>query len=92
MFFDILVTGHGTPGTGSGVIGTREDVTEFREYYDALYAAVVVAIENGLSREQAVASIELPEFSHLGMYDHWFEGNVDGVYRNLMISRQERKQ
>jgi glyoxylase-like metal-dependent hydrolase (beta-lactamase superfamily II) len=92
MDFDILVTGHGTPGTGSGVIGTREDVTEFREYYDALYAAVVVAIENGLSREQAVASIELPEFSHLGMYDHWFEGNVDGVYRNLMISRQERKQ
>ena len=48
MDFDILLTGHGVHGTGRGAIGTKEDVTEFRDYFEALYDKVVEARENGL--------------------------------------------
>ena len=85
MDFDILLTGHGVHGTGGGAIGTKEDVTEFREYFEALYAEVAEARDNGLTKEEAVESIELPEYSHLGMYDEWFKMNVEGVYRHLSM-------
>jgi glyoxylase-like metal-dependent hydrolase (beta-lactamase superfamily II) len=79
--FDILLAAHGVPGTGVGAIGTKEDLVEFREYYEALYDAVMTAKENGLSLEEARASIELTQFSHLGMYNEWFKMNVEGVYK-----------
>ena len=85
MDFDILLTGHGVHGTGGGAIGTKEDVTEFREYFEALYAEVVGARDNGLTKEEAVESIELPEYSHLGMYDEWFKMNVEGMYRHVSM-------
>ena len=79
--FDIVLAAHGVHGTGTGATGTKEDVTEFREYYEALYDAVMDAKEQGLSLEEAKESIDLPQFSHLGMYDEWFKLNVEGVYK-----------
>ena len=81
MDFDIILVAHGVPGTGTGATGTKEDVTEFRKYYEALYDAVMDAKEQGLSLEEAKQSIDLPQFSHLGMYDEWFKLNVEGVYK-----------
>jgi alkyl sulfatase BDS1-like metallo-beta-lactamase superfamily hydrolase len=86
--FDILLAGHGVPGTGAGATGTKQDVVVFREYYEALYDAVMTAKENGLSLDEARDSIELPQFSHLGMYDEWFKMNVAGVYE---LSPDNRK-
>ncbi len=79
--FDVVLAGHGVPGTGKGATGTKEDVTEFREYYEALYDAVMAAKDKGMSLDDAKESIELPQFSHLGMYDEWFKMNVEGVYK-----------
>jgi glyoxylase-like metal-dependent hydrolase (beta-lactamase superfamily II) len=79
--FDIVLAGHGVHGTGTGATGTKEDVTEFREYFEALYNAVMAAKKQGLSLEEAKESIELPQFSHLGMYEEWFKLNVEGVYK-----------
>ena len=81
--FDILLAGHGVPGTGKGATGSRENITEFREYFEALYAKILEARENGLSKDDAVASIELPEFSHLGMYEQWFKLNVKGMWFHM---------
>ena len=81
--FDILLAGHGVPGTGKGATGTKEDITEFREYFEALYAKVVQAHDAGLSKKQAIEQIELPQFSHLGMYDKWFKLNIDGIWRHM---------
>jgi len=81
--FDILLTGHGVHGTGGGALGNKEDVTEFREYFEALYAKIIEARAAGLTKEQAVATIELPQFSHLGMYDKWFKLNVAGMWFHL---------
>jgi glyoxylase-like metal-dependent hydrolase (beta-lactamase superfamily II) len=83
MDFDILLTGHGVPGTGKGATGIKADVSEFREYFEAVYDEVMRAMENGLSKDEAVASIELPQYSHLGMYDKWFKMNVEGMYRHI---------
>ncbi len=81
--FDILLTGHGIHGSGGGATGVKEDVAEFREYFEALYVEVVKAMDLGMSKDEAVAAIELPEYSHLGMYDKWFKLNVDGMYRHI---------
>ena len=81
--FDILLAGHGVPGTGKGATGSKAHITEFREYFEALYAKIIEARENGLSKDEAVTSIELPEYSHLGMYDQWFKLNVKGMWFHM---------
>ncbi len=81
--FDILLTGHGVHGTGGGAIGVKEDVREFREYFEALYDKVVKAREDGLGKEEAMASIKLPEYSHLGMFDKWFKLNIKGMWFHM---------
>ena len=80
---DIWLTGHGGDGTGVGAVGVKEDVAKFRAYFEALYVEVVKAIDQGMSKDEAVDAIELPEYSHLGMYDEWFKLNVDGMYRHI---------
>jgi glyoxylase-like metal-dependent hydrolase (beta-lactamase superfamily II) len=79
--FDILLVAHGIHGTGTGAIGNKEDVTEFREYNEALYAKILEARAAGLTREQAMQGIELPRFRHLGMYDEWLKNNISGMWR-----------
>ena len=76
--FDILLAGHGVPGTGKGATGNKAHIRLFREYFEALYAKIIEARASGLTKDEAVASIELPEFSHLGMYDKWFKLNIAG--------------
>jgi glyoxylase-like metal-dependent hydrolase (beta-lactamase superfamily II) len=81
--FEILLAGHGVPGKDGTAIGAKENITEFREYFEALYAKILEAHEQGLSKEEAIARIELPEFQHLGMYDKWFKLNVSGMWRHM---------
>jgi glyoxylase-like metal-dependent hydrolase (beta-lactamase superfamily II) len=81
--FDLLLAGHGIPGTGRGALGNKEDITEFRNYFEALYAKILEARSLGLSKEEAVETIELPEYSHMGMYDQWFKLNIRGMWRHL---------
>jgi glyoxylase-like metal-dependent hydrolase (beta-lactamase superfamily II) len=82
--FDTLLVAHGHYGkaSGFGSVGTKQDVTEFREYFEALYEKVSSAKQSGLSLEETVATVELEEFSHMDMYDEWFKLNVKGVYNN----------
>ena len=82
--FDTLLVAHGHYGkaSGFGSVGTKQDVTEFREYFEALYNKVSTAKQNGLSLEETVATVELEQFSHMDMYDEWFKLNVKGVYNN----------
>jgi hypothetical protein len=78
-----LLVAHGIHGTGLGATGTKENVTEYRRYNEALYAKILQANAAGLSREEAMESIELPEFMHLGMYDKWLKNNISGMWRNV---------
>ena len=79
---DSSAHGHYGKASGFGSVGTKEDVTEFREYFEALYNEVSAAKKKGLSLEETVATVELEQFNHMDMYDEWFKLNVKGVYNN----------
>ena len=81
--FDVLISAHGIHGTGRGNLGNKANLIEYREYNEALYARIMEALSNGLTRAQAVEAIDLPQFKHLGMYDEWFKNNVSGMWRNV---------
>lgn len=81
MDFDILVPGHGP-------LGTKADVTEHRQYLQALYDAVLDATRQGQSLDEMKKSITLDEFKHLGMYDKWRELNIEGMYRQVSLHRR----
>ena len=74
--YDYVVTGHGP-------VGTSENVTEWREYFDALESAVASGIAEGQTLEEMMDSIELPEWSHWINYESWLPLNVRGMYHFL---------
>lgn len=51
----MLVPGHGR-------IGKKEHVRLFREYLEALRAAVSEQIQNGASLEEAMKAVRLPKY------------------------------
>jgi glyoxylase-like metal-dependent hydrolase (beta-lactamase superfamily II) len=69
--------------TGHGPMGTSENVTEWRQYFEALEAAVAGGIEAGQSLEQMMDIIELPEYRDWVSYDAWLPLNVRGMYHFL---------
>ena len=74
--FDTLVPGHGK-------IGKKEHVRQFREYLEALRAAVREQIQKGASVEEAKQRIRLPKYEQWYGYSDWFTENVEGMYRYL---------
>ena len=74
--FDILVPGHGK-------IGKKEHVRLFREYLEALRAAVREQIQKGTSLEEAKKTVRLPNYEQWYGYSDWFTENVEGMYRYL---------
>ncbi len=79
--FDILIPGHGAPGT-------RADATEHRRYLEALYEAVLGATRTGLSLQEMQHSIRFDQFSHFGQYEEWLALNIEGVYRQVVLHRR----
>ena len=57
--FDILAPGH-------GAMGTRQDVSDHRQYHEDLYNAVVSAARAGQSLEQMKGSITLDKYKDWG--------------------------
>ena len=74
--FDTLVPGHGK-------IGKKEHVRQFREYLEALRAAVREQIQKGASLEEAKKTVRLPKYEQWYGYSDWFTENVEGMYRYL---------
>lgn len=74
--FEILAPGH-------GVIGTKADATEHREYFEALRDAVSKAIDQGQSLEEMQQTISLDQFKHFGNYDEWLALNIEGMYNMI---------
>lgn len=72
--FTIITFGHGRPGN-------REVVQRQIEYYQTLLNETESGIKKGLSEDEVVAKIKLPQYRSWGNYDNWFESNVRGTYR-----------
>jgi glyoxylase-like metal-dependent hydrolase (beta-lactamase superfamily II) len=74
--FDILAPGH-------GVVGTKADAANHRNYFEALEDAVSQAMSNGQTLEEMQKSIQLKKFQHFGNYEEWLPMNVEGMYNML---------
>lgn len=80
MDFDVLVPGH-------GALGTRANVTLFREYLQDLRGEVLRYAREGKSVEEMKQLIKLPKYDAWGPRD-WFPLNIEGMYRLVQANRR----
>ena len=72
--FETVVFGHGPPGDRAAV---RRQI----DYYDDLRTAVLHAVAEGLTEDQAADQISLPEYASWVQYEAWLPLNVRAIYR-----------
>ena len=71
---DTITFCHGAPGD-------IQSVERQVAYFETVLAEATNALENGLSEDEAAATIELPQYKHFANYEDWFKGNVRAMYR-----------
>ena len=79
MDFDVLAPGHGP-------LGTKENVTLFREYLQDLRAEVLRYARDGKSLDEMKPLITLPKYAAWGPKE-WFPLNIEGMYRLVQANR-----
>lgn len=79
--FEILVPGHGP-------MGTRKDVTQHRQYFEDLHAAVLAAARAGQTLEQMKQSIKLEKYKDWDQYEAWLPLNIEGMYKHVVLHRR----
>jgi glyoxylase-like metal-dependent hydrolase (beta-lactamase superfamily II) len=80
MDFDILAPGHGP-------LGTKANVTRFREYLQDLHEEVLRYAREGKSLEETKQLVKLPKYEAWGPRE-WFPLNVEGMYRLVQATRR----
>jgi glyoxylase-like metal-dependent hydrolase (beta-lactamase superfamily II) len=78
--FDVLAPGHGP-------LGTKANVTMFREYLQDLQAEVLRHAREGKSLDEMKQLITLPKYAAWGPKD-WFPLNIEGMYRLVQANRR----
>lgn len=81
MDFDILMPGHGSPGS-------KADVTALREYMETLYGAVLSGMREGQTLQQLKENINLPEYAGWDNYDQHLRLNIEGMYNQISLHRR----
>ncbi|MGQ0545995.1 MAG: hypothetical protein ACT4P3_11790 [Betaproteobacteria bacterium] len=79
MDFDVLVPGHGP-------LGTKANVTMFREYLQDLRAEVIRYAREGKSLEDMKQLVTLPRYAAWGPKE-WFPLNIEGMHRLVQGNR-----
>jgi glyoxylase-like metal-dependent hydrolase (beta-lactamase superfamily II) len=80
MDFDVLVPGHGP-------LGSKANVTMFREYLQDLRAEVLRHARDGKSLDEMKQLITLPKYAAWGPKE-WFPLNIEGMYRLVQANRR----
>jgi glyoxylase-like metal-dependent hydrolase (beta-lactamase superfamily II) len=78
--FDVLVPGHGP-------LGTKANVTMFREYLHDLRAEVVRYAREGKSLDEMKQLITLPRYAAWAPRE-WMPLNIEGMYRLVQANRR----
>lgn len=81
MDFDILAPGHGS-------LGTKSDVTLFKNYMRDLHDQVLAAARAGKSLEETKASVDLSKYKALFNFDKWGPENIEGAYAQIQMTRR----
>jgi glyoxylase-like metal-dependent hydrolase (beta-lactamase superfamily II) len=80
MDFDVLAPGHGP-------LGSKANVTMFREYLQDLRAEVIRYAREGKSADEMKQLITLPKYAAWGPKE-WFPLNIEGMYRLVQGTRR----
>ena len=80
MEFDVLAPGHGP-------LGTKANVTMFREYLQDLRAEVLRYAREGKSVDEMKQLITLPKYAAWGPKE-WFPLNIEGMHRLVQANRR----
>ena len=72
---------------GHGEVTNLADLKVFKQYLLDLRAAVKKAVDQGLSREQAIKDVKLDQYSKYTGYEQRFPGNVGTVYDEMKESK-----
>ncbi len=68
---------------GHGEVSTVADLKAFKQYLVDLRSAVKKAIDQGMTREQAVKEVKLDQYAKFNGYEQRFAGNVGTVYDEM---------
>ena len=66
---------------GHGMPGNKKSIENHAEYWRNLRVTIRDAIANGVTEDEAVENIRMPEYKDWRSYDEWFPMNVRAVYR-----------
>jgi glyoxylase-like metal-dependent hydrolase (beta-lactamase superfamily II) len=80
MHFDVLAPGHGP-------LGSKANVTMFREYLQDLRGEVLRYAREGKSLDEMKTLITLPKYAAWGPKE-WFPLNIEGMYRLVQANRR----
>jgi glyoxylase-like metal-dependent hydrolase (beta-lactamase superfamily II) len=80
--FDVLATGHG------GVLFTKKDVVEAREFFEDLRAQVRAGMSAGRSLEELQKTISLEKYKDWAYYERLRVPNITAAYTNLRTFRE----
>lgn len=80
MDFDVLAPGHGP-------LGSKANVTMFREYLQDLRGEVLRYTREGKSVDEMKTLITLPKYAAWGPKE-WFPLNIEGMYRLVQANRR----
>lgn len=72
---------------GHGEVTNVADLKAFKQYLLELRAAVKKAIDQGMTREQAIKEVKLEQYSKYTGYEQRFPGNVGTVYDEMKESK-----
>ena len=74
--FNTVIFAHGIPGD-------KSTIKRQTEYYENLMSLAKLALEQGLSEDEAVKTIQskMSKYQTWHSYDDWFSLNIRGAYR-----------
>jgi flavorubredoxin len=79
--FDILAPGH-------GALFGKSDVTDTREYFEDLVAAVSAGMAAGHSMDELMHTIRLDKYEDWVNYERLLPDNIEAAYNNLKLYRR----
>jgi glyoxylase-like metal-dependent hydrolase (beta-lactamase superfamily II) len=68
---------------GHGEVATRVEMREFRDYLDGLRRTVQLAIDDGLTIEQAKEQFKLPDRYKSFAFQNFAQPNIEDMYKEL---------
>ncbi|MGI9483818.1 MAG: MBL fold metallo-hydrolase [Hyphomicrobiales bacterium] len=81
MDFDVLAPGHGP-------LGTKEDVTAFKNYMSDLYNQVLAAARAGKTLEETKTSVDLSKYKDWNSFEKWGPMNIEGAFERVQMNRR----